>query len=115
VRPPQNSFTEQALRLIALPGISPFVENPGTAALTNPLSFKKLCLDAGLLLFYMNLIETKPSAKRLNPKACSYVSNGEVYADSSKIGPKRRARPAKAKFHVASFRGGIAAASSWAE
>jgi hypothetical protein len=44
-----------------LPGISPFVGNLRIAALTNPLPFKKLCLDAGLPLCYLNLIETKPS------------------------------------------------------
>jgi len=56
-------------RTIVLPGVSPFVGNPGIAALTKPLPFKKLCLDAGLPLSYMNLIETSAVAMRLNAKA----------------------------------------------
>ena len=63
-----NYFTTEALWLIALPGISPFVEHPGTAALTNPLPFKRLGLDAGLPLSYMNPIETKPSGNETQPK-----------------------------------------------
>jgi hypothetical protein len=51
-----------------LPGISPFVENPDIAALTKPFPFKKLGLDAGLPLSYMNLIETKPSGTETQPK-----------------------------------------------
>jgi hypothetical protein len=61
VRPSQNSVTKEAFRPIALPGISPFVETSGTVVLTNPLPFKKLCLDAGLPLTNMNLIETRPA------------------------------------------------------
>jgi hypothetical protein len=60
---------EASSRTIVLPGVSPFVGNPGIAALTKPLPFKKLCLDAGLPLSYMNLIETSAVAMRLNPKA----------------------------------------------
>jgi len=45
---PQNSHPKQTVWLIVLPGISPFVENPGIAALVKALSFKNLCLDAGL-------------------------------------------------------------------
>jgi hypothetical protein len=45
------------LSTTVLPGISPFVETPGNAALTKPLAFMKLCLDAGLPLSCTNLIE----------------------------------------------------------
>jgi hypothetical protein len=61
VRARIKSFYEASFSTIVLPRISPFVENPGTAALTNPLPFKKLCLDVGLLLSHMNLIETSPA------------------------------------------------------
>jgi hypothetical protein len=60
---------EASSRTIVLPGVSPFVGNPGIAALTKPLPFKKLCLDAGLPLSYMNLIETSAVAMGFNPKA----------------------------------------------
>ena len=56
----------RAAQTIILFRISPFVENPASAALTKPLSFKELCLDAGLPPFCMNLIETSTMAMRLN-------------------------------------------------
>ena len=42
-------------------------------------------MDAGLPLSFMNLIETSPAQLRLNPKACSYVSNGEVMATATRL------------------------------
>jgi hypothetical protein len=61
VRHSQNSFTKGALSPIAMPGISPFVETSGTAVLVNSFPFKKLCLDAGLPLTNLKLIETRPA------------------------------------------------------
>ena len=61
-------FHQASCSAIALPGISPFVENPGIAELTKPLPFKQLGLDAGLPQSYMNLIETKPSGNATQPR-----------------------------------------------
>jgi formate hydrogenlyase transcriptional activator len=56
--------------------ISPFVETPGTAALTNRLPFKRLSLAARLLFSQAHLTETSAAQWDSTRAAGSYLSNG---------------------------------------